>query len=120
MSAPPLGLTARAIVTRIIDGDTLDVELRWPVRIRMLNCYAPEIHGEEKPKGEKAKRALERMAPPGTQVHINIPTEKADSLGDILTLDRVLGLVWVEGDDESLSELMVAQGLAKTEKVPKK
>jgi len=117
MPQPPLGLTARATVERVLDGDTLDVVLQLPVRIRLLDCWAPEIHGAEKPQGIASKEQLERMAPVGSHVRVQVPTGKADALGDVLTLGRVLGHVWRDGDDESLSELMVAAGLATTEKV---
>jgi endonuclease YncB( thermonuclease family) len=117
MPQPPLGLTARATVERVLDGDTLDVVLQLPVRIRLLDCWAPEIHGINKPEGVASKQQLERMAPVGSHVRVQVPTSNADALGDVLTLGRVLGNVWREGDDESLSQLMVAAGMATTEKV---
>lgn len=117
MTQPPLGLAARAVVTRIIDGDTMDVMLMLPVRVRLLNCWAPEITGIQKPEGLAAKEQLEKMAPLGSRVRVQVPTGDADALGDVLTMGRVLGNVWREGDDESLSELMVAAGMATTEKV---
>lgn len=117
MTQPPLGLTARAVVTRIVDGDTMDVMLMLPVRVRLLDCWAPEITGVQKPEGIVAKEQLEKMAPVGSRVRVQVPTGDADALCDVLTMGRVLGNVWRDGDDESLSELMVAAGMATPEKV---
>jgi endonuclease YncB( thermonuclease family) len=116
MPAPSLGLTARAVVDRVIDGDTLDVLITVPVRIRMLDCWAPEITGGEKADGQVSKALLEQMAPKGSQVHVNIPTTHVDALAGVFTFGRVLGEVWRVGDDESLSALMVAAGAATREK----
>ena len=117
MSAPPLGLCARAIVDRVIDGDTLDVLVTIPVRVRLLNCWAPEIRGEERPEGLVAKALLEQMAPVGSRVHVQIPSGDVEALPGVFSFGRVLGEVWRVGDDESLSELMVASGAATREKV---
>lgn len=112
MNQPPLGLTARAAVVRVVDGDTLDVMLMLPVRVRLLDCWAPEITGVQKPQGIVAKEQLEKMAPVGSRVRVQVPTAEADALGDVLTFGRVLGHVWRDGDESSLSELMVAAGMA--------
>jgi endonuclease YncB( thermonuclease family) len=116
MPAPSLGLTARAIVDRVIDGDTLDVLITVPVRVRMIDCWAPEITGIQKPQGQESKALLEQMAPVGSKVLVNIPTTHVDALAGVFTFGRVLGEVWRQGDDESLSQLMVAAGAATKEK----
>lgn len=120
MPAPELGLSARATIDRVIDGDTIDVMvLGMPCRIRLLDCWAPEIHGEERPEGEKSKAFLEKLAPVGSEVRVYIPTGHAKKLADVITMGRILGQVWREGDDESLSQLMVGAGMATKEKVKK-
>lgn len=116
MKAPPLGVTARATVLRVIDGDTLDVTLEVPLRLRLLDCWAPEMHGSDRIAGAKAKEQLEALLPLGTQVHVHVPTGKAQSLGNVLTFSRVLGHVFIPGQDQSISEQMVASGCATKEK----
>jgi endonuclease YncB( thermonuclease family) len=116
MPAPSLGLTARAIVDRVIDGDTLDVLITVPVRVRMIDCWAPETRGDEKLEGEASKLLLEQMATVGSKVLVNIPTTHVDALAGVFTFGRVLGEVWRQGDDESLSVMMVAAGAATKEK----
>ena len=115
--APPLGLTARAKIDRVIDGDTVDVHLVIPVRLRLLDCWAPEITGEEKFAGFQAKEQLEKLLPVGSLVHVHVPTAEIDALGGALTFGRVLGHVYHPGEDESISYQMVSSGHATAEKV---
>lgn len=110
MSQPPLGLTARASVNRIIDGDTIDVSLHLPIRVRLRDCWAPETHGGEKLKGESSKLFVETFLRNRDQVIIHVPSSEAQSLGDVLTFGRVLGDVFVDG--QSLGEVIVDAGHA--------
>jgi len=116
MASPPLGITARATVHRVVDGDTLDVHLLIPVRVRMLDCWAPEITGAQKPEGKASKLALEELAPVGSHVVVNVPTGHVDAMAGVLTFGRVLGNVYKPGEESSLSELMVGMGFATKEK----
>lgn len=112
MVAPPLGITARAIVERVIDGDTLDVVLQFPVRVRLLNCWAPEIRGDSVHQGVKSKLALSGLLPKGSRVMVNVPTKDAMQVSDVLTFGRVLADVYREHDELSISERMVQDGYA--------
>ena len=118
MQKPPLGITARCRVARVLDGDTLDVELRIPARIRLLSCWASESRtkdAEQKLKGLAAKQHLKDLAANGLG-RVFIPTEEARSMSDVLTLERLLGRVWLDGDEQDLSERQVAAGHAITTK----
>lgn len=117
MSAPSLGLTARAVVDRVVDGDTIDLHITIPVRVRLLDCWAPEISGEEKESGLASKEALEGLLPQGSKVHLNVPTAEVDALAGTLTFGRVLGQVYIPGDDVSVSQKMVVAGYATEVKV---
>lgn len=118
MPAPPLGLTARATVERVIDGDTVDVLVRIPVRVRLLDCWAPEVHGAEANKGKRSKSQLETLLPVDSHVTLQVPTANVDALSGVFTFGRVLGNVWRQGDDESVSQLMVGMGMATQHKEP--
>ena len=109
MKPPEVGLTARAVVKRVVDGDTLDVELRLPCRVRLLDCWAAE---DDTRKGQKATKQLSLMAPEGAAVIVQIPTTEAHNVKDVFTFGRVLGRIWRSGDEESLSSLMVRSGHA--------
>lgn len=112
MSKPSLGLTARAVVARVVDGDTVDVYLTLPVRMRLLDCWAPETHGIDRIAGERAKEFLEKLLPQGAPVEVHVPTGDADALGSVLTFGRVLGHIYRPNEQETVSELMVGAGLA--------
>lgn len=114
---PPLGLTSRATVVRVLDGDTIEVEIRKVVRVRLRDCWAAELHGTpaEKHRGELAKKYCERLAL-GTQGVLFVPTEGSRNIGDVTTLGRVLGHYWPDGSDKSLSEIMVQSSYATKEK----
>jgi len=112
MSQPPLGIVARAIVDRVIDGDTVDVLLTIPVRVRLLNCWAPEITGSDKTRGIQSKEAMQRLVQPGDKVRVHVPTGEVDAMAGVLTFGRVLGNVYRENEQQTLSEIMVAAGMA--------
>jgi endonuclease YncB( thermonuclease family) len=116
MPAPEPGLVARGVIDRVIDGDTVDVLITIPVRVRLLDCWAPEIRGGEKDDGLIAKSLMENMAPKGASVRVHVPTGQVDAMLGVLSFGRVLGQIWRDGDDESLAEMLVATGAATREK----
>ena len=113
---PPLGWTTKAEVVRVVDGDTIDVEVRRTVRIRLLECWAPETRTRdavEKRRGLAAKDHLKDLI--GSKaVTLHVPTDGSGDVAKILTLNRVLGRVYIEGVD--VSAAMVAAGHATKER----
>lgn len=102
-AAPPTPqLTIPCQVVRVIDGDTVEVEVRTRFSVRLLDCWAPEKHetgvAGEKARGVKSETAL-RDAIDGKAgvVSIPLPPDAETPLTSILTLGRVLGSVHVEG-----------------------
>lgn len=116
MSCPPLGLTMRAKVDRVVDGDTVDVVIRLPVRIRLRDCWAEGITGEGKAEGLEASAYLESLLPEGSQVIVNVPTGDAEAMLDVMTFGRALAHLWIPEAEESISEMMVGAGFATKEK----
>jgi len=116
---PEPSWTTKATVISTVDGDTLDLEIRRTIRVRLLDCWAPETHldgrlpesqrAAEKAAGLKSKEALTALAM-GKPVILQVPT--SEDLLKSTTMGRVLGRVWLEGDDESLSEKQVKSGNA--------
>lgn len=109
---PKRGLTAKCRITEVYDGDTITVEVMVPVRVRLLDCWAPEIRTKnqtEKKLGLESKSNLKELAE-GKEGIIHLPWEDARRLDDTLTFGRVLADVWVDGD--SLSEMQVLGGFA--------
>jgi endonuclease YncB( thermonuclease family) len=115
MPAPEPGLVARGVIDRVIDGDTVDVLITIPVRVRLLRINAEETRGPEKEIGLKWKALMEKLAPEGSRVLVHIPSGHVDALAGVFTFGRVLGDVWREGDDENLSDAMERSGVKRWE-----
>lgn len=107
--APPQpGLTITGEVLDVYDGDTLTVEVRQTMKVRVLNAWAPELRDEG---GPEAKAHLQQLIG-NKPVTVYIPA--GSRLGDSLTFGRVLGHVWA--GDTSVAEAMIRAGHATKEK----
>ena len=96
----------RAIVTRVIDGDTVVCDIdqgmhdwKHDQRIRMLGINTPEIRGPEKEKGREATDFLKGMlgmdvSKPAGPANIILQTHK-DKTGKY---GRWLGTLWIDFD----------------------
>lgn len=122
--APPVpSWTTQARCLRVIDGDTLEIEVRRVIRVRMLDCWAPESKLDprvsqadretEKFAGQASKENLRRLAE-GRDLIVQIPS--GEDVAKSITMGRWLAHVWVEGDGESLAEKQVRGGFAETTK----
>ena len=126
---PQPGWTTVGEVVAVPDGDTVYVEIRRRVRVRLLGCWSAESRRDPRIKsdidreaaklrGIAAKEHLTRIAL-GKRCVLMIPTqtdgeEISSDVGDVFSLSRALGRVWVDGQD--LSELQVERGYATREK----
>ena len=123
MKEPPKGITTAVKVVRVIDGDTVDVEITRTIRVRLLDCWAPETRTrdpEEKVKGYESKKYLHDLlkqvfyndlaARKQKKVTLFIPADEQGELKDNFTFSRVLGRLFVSGED--VSELMIEAGKA--------
>ena len=112
-------------VVRVKDGDTVKVRIAREIDVRLLGCWAAESRRDPrilnhidrdaaKLRGIAAKEHLTRIAL-GKRCVLMIPTqtdgdETTSDVGDVFSLSRALGRVWVDGQD--LSELQVERGYA--------
>ncbi|NBT76671.1 MAG: nuclease [Betaproteobacteria bacterium] len=102
--------TYKAIVTRVVDGDTViaDIDLgmdlwRKNVRLRLAGINAPEA---ETPQGEAAARGLREMFEQGRdQVLISTQKDRSDKYG------RLLATIFLFGGT-SVNQRMVELGHA--------
>lgn len=100
----------RAVVGRVVDGDTIDVDVdmgfrawRMSERLRLAGINAPETRGAERPEGLAAKAWIEERLAPGAEIVID--TEKdPDAFG------RWIATIWLDGVD--LNASMVEAGHA--------
>jgi micrococcal nuclease len=106
----------RAVVVRVIDGDTIDVDIDlgfyvWikKQRIRLLGIDAPEAKGETRPEGLAATKHLKSLIEGES---IILRTVKGDDGGDRDdSFGRWLGTVY-HGDIDVNAE-MIRSGYAK-------
>lgn len=110
---PGFALPAR--VVEVTDGDTLTVEfVPQTARIRLIDCWAPELRSEnaaERRKAQAAKEHLERLAK-GKECTVIVPWRR--DVGQMTTLGRVLGRVVLD-DGTDLSRAQVEGGFARRE-----
>ena len=110
MTKPMLGYTTRGRVVHVVDGDTLDVEIRKRVRVRLLKCWAPELHGSRRSAALAAREHLKQLCE-GQLVTLHVPADEEGELASRFTFGRVLGLLFRE-NEQNVSELMVDSGHA--------
>jgi micrococcal nuclease len=98
----------KAVVTRVIDGDTIDcdVDLGFyihlkKIRFRLLGIDAPEMYGMTRMAGWESKEFLREQIE-GKEVMIQ--TDKDDSFG------RWLAYIYL--DDVNINDLMIERGYA--------
>lgn len=111
---PDPGLSVKGKVVEVYDGDTLTVEVRWSVRVRLLDCWAAEVRSldaGEKRRGLAAKSYAQGLAQ-NKECTLWIPASEIKTLGDLTTMGRVLGHVWIDGDQTPLSRRIVDAGHA--------
>ena len=116
--APPIGWVTRATVAPedVYDGDTFTATVQMQVRVRLIDCWAPEVRGEDKATGLRSRDALRQMIQDGGgKVIIYVPA--TGRLSDSFSFGRVLGHAWSsDNSDKPLSLRMVEGGYAKESK----
>ena len=113
---PPLPcINLPCLVTDVVDGDTITVDVRLPMRVRLLNCWAPE-RGEK--GGREATENLNKMGLNRKGI-LHVPLENVNRIDKAMTFGRVLGDVYVYGDEESLAQAQVRLGYATASKIRK-
>lgn len=126
LAAPDTSWTTNATVSRVIDGDTCEVIVATKLRVRLLDCWAPESKIDPRVPTEQQKAELQRGLASkenlaklmlGKRVRVQIPLAMDGDVSKSITLGRVLGRVWVDGDEKSVNQIQVEQGFA-TEKKP--
>ena len=112
--APQEGWTTKGKVVRVVDGDTVDVSITYIIRIRLLDCWAPEVRTRdivEKRNGLRSAKYLTEMIG-DEEALIFIPM--GEYIGKSFSFDRLLGRMWL--DEVDISEHLVEHGYATKEK----
>ncbi|WP_287016168.1 thermonuclease family protein [Gordonia sp. (in: high G+C Gram-positive bacteria)] len=109
----PSGDSTPAVVTRVIDGDTITVSTDTDpaLTVRLLGIDTPEVRKPDtpvQPCGPQASDRTRALATPGTAVRLEYDTtqDHTDRYG------RTLAYVWIGG--AMLNYTLVAEGWART------
>lgn len=110
----------KAKMTRMIDGDTVDVDidlgfhLAFSVRARLHGINAPELRGESKEKGIVARNRLQEMVLGADDIVVRTFLDEKDKYGRVLV--EVLKTYRTQAGDElslvNINERLVEEGLA--------
>jgi len=96
----------RVRVISVHDGDTCTVAVTTIAKVRLLDCWAPELKEEG---GDESRMALEELVL-DKDVLLEVPT--TNQVGKSMSFGRVLGHLWLEDNTNSVSELLVERGFA--------
>jgi micrococcal nuclease len=111
------GAPGEAVVTDVIDGDTLDVEVGAGAveRVRLIGIDTPESVDPDRPvecHGPEAAALLAALVPPGTTVRLERDEEARDRYG------RLLAYVFRADDGLFVNEAVAAAGEAELLEIP--
>jgi micrococcal nuclease len=103
-------------VTKIVDGDTIDVEIdlgfniSYSQRVRLAGIDTPESRTKDKVEKELGLESKKKLSDLVSQANlIVIKTEKPDSTEKY---GRVLGWLYLDGAEQSVNEVLIATGYA--------
>jgi micrococcal nuclease len=103
-------------ITKIYDGDTITAVIDLGMfisiteKIRLMGINTPEIRGEERSEGLKSKAWLEETLGDAIiadkEIYVKTVLDKKGKYG------RLLGYLYIEGQDISVNEQLVKAGFA--------
>lgn len=106
------GLSVHAEVVDVHDGDTVTVELKFRVPVRIRDLWAPEL---KEPGGLQSRDALKMWLPVGSKCVVFVPSKNPLLLMDCVSLGRMVGDVYT-ADGVKVSDLMIGAGLGTPKK----
>lgn len=97
------------VVSRVVDGDTL--ELESGAKVRLIGVNTPEVHGKVQPYGKEASAFTKRQLL-GQKILLFPDVSDTDRYG------RLLRYVFVAGQDVMYNERLVGEGYAQVMTIP--
>jgi endonuclease YncB( thermonuclease family) len=100
---PEAGRLVKATVTRVNDGDSIEVDTeQGRARVRLSAIDTPE---HDQPHGSRSSAALKAMLPIGSEVELEVVTQDQ--------FRRLVAVVWLVADKRiNINETMLIQGHA--------
>jgi endonuclease YncB( thermonuclease family) len=103
---PKEGATLKVYLERVVDGDTVEATVSFKIKVRLIGVNAPE---KKKPGWLKFKNRLKELiwgecfddgeSSDWQEATLFIPNNKPVTLLDVVTFDRILGEIWVDGEN---------------------
>jgi endonuclease YncB( thermonuclease family) len=123
---PDLGWTTNGRVSRVLDGDTIEVEVTRKFVVRLRDCWAPELEPIEQRRkwgvknippgtGAAAHMHLKYLAE-GYQVRLHVVGSPDGDFRDSTSMGRVIGDVFLLKDGTNLAAAQVQAGHATKER----
>lgn len=112
-------IISSAKIIDVHDGDTVTVLVQKQLKIRLLDCWSPEL---SQPEGISAKNYLQSILKNDDEIMVEIPL--TTDISKSLTFGRFLGFIYKDingdGQEENISNEMVKAGHAtKTKQITK-
>lgn len=105
----------RATIIKVVDGDTihLEIDLGFDIRqkttVRLFGINTPELRGDNKEGGAKAKERVKELLPEGTIVRITTEKDRKEKYG------RYLAIIYLNtsaSEYDTINNLLIGEGLA--------
>lgn len=123
MNPPRPGLCSPIKIIRVIDGDTIKVELTRTFNVRLVhaNSKSQQFNCPEKntAEGQEAKVFVESVVK-DKDITLFVPTGEDQKLMDINSFNRILGEIWIndksnnesnnESNSERLTDVLLEKG----------
>jgi micrococcal nuclease len=105
-------LNATVTVTRVVDGDTIDISpsVRGLSRVRLIGMDTPEVYFGQQPYGQEASTFAKRRLE-GEEVRLELDVQKVDPYG------RLLAYVYLP-NGEMFNETLLEEGYAQVATFP--
>lgn len=99
MKEPPYGWTTQAKVLRVIDGDTVEVEIKRTVMVRLLDVDTAELRPKNSSEYEEAVAQKQKLSEKIKDKIVKLYIPSNDILQDVFTFGRALGRIFYQGKD---------------------
>ena len=112
MNKPRHGFSTECTLDRVVDGDTLCVEIKRKFNVRLIheNEEGKQFNCAElkTPEGKAAKEFVEELLQDNPNITIFIPAGEDAKLMDINSFNRILSEVWV--GNYKLTDILLKEG----------
>lgn len=119
---PKASINLPCKVIEVVDGDTVTVQLTLKVRVRLIDCWAPESRTTdlaEKKIGIESKNNLKEIALNRNGILVIPIDDDVHRVDHLQSLSRWLGRIYIEDSPDDLSAIQVRDGYATKTKQPK-